>query len=94
MTWENYGTVWDVDHIFPTSKANLHDPIEAKAVFNWRNLRPLSSFVNRHVKSGSVTREAKEFFEKLKVVVRKEAETFQGGDPIDGSSAVLPPAGP
>jgi len=64
MTWDNYGTAWEVDHIFPIAKADLHDPAEFLAVCNWRNLQPLTPEENRE-KSDKVTPEARRLFEEL-----------------------------
>lgn len=64
-TWENYGKVWEIDHIYPIAKANINDPIELFAVSNYRNLRPLSAAENRK-KRDKVTAEALLLFEELK----------------------------
>jgi len=64
MTWDNYGTAWVVDHIFPLAKADLHDSVEFLAVCNWRNLQPLTPEENRE-KSDKVTPEARRLFEEL-----------------------------
>ena len=40
MTWDNYGE-WEIDHIFPLSKANLNDLDEVKRVCHFSNLQPL-----------------------------------------------------
>lgn len=41
MTWENYGSIWSVDHVLPLSQFNLNDLDEQKIAFNWKNLQPL-----------------------------------------------------
>lgn len=44
MTWENYGQgegKWNIDHIFPLSKADLTDRKQFLKVCHWFNLRPL-----------------------------------------------------
>lgn len=41
MTWENYGSVWHVDHIIPCSRFDLTDPRQQLTCFRWTNLQPL-----------------------------------------------------
>jgi len=40
MSWDNHGTEWEIDHIYPTS---LCGNTEADVIYNWRleNLQPL-----------------------------------------------------
>lgn len=71
MTWDNWGTYWEVDHIYPLAAANLEDRIEFLAVVNWRNLQPLEKFENRS-KGDTVTSEAQKLFDDLKTQFRKE----------------------
>lgn len=46
MTWENYGSVWHVDHIRPCAKFDLRDPAQQRACFHYSNLRPLWAIDN------------------------------------------------
>lgn len=64
MTWENWGSYWQLDHIFPLAKANMKDRVEYLAVWNWRNLQPLMVEENR-LKSDTVTPAAQELFDSL-----------------------------
>lgn len=41
MTWENYGTLWHIDHVIPCAFFNLTDPEQQKLCFNYANLQPL-----------------------------------------------------
>ena len=64
MTWENYGDVWHIDHIYPLSAANLEDRAEFLAVNNWRNLQPLR--VKHNLSKGDkITLSAKKLFNSL-----------------------------
>jgi hypothetical protein len=66
MTRENMGKAWEIDHIFPLSKANLKESrVEFLAANNWRNLQPLTPKQNRE-KGGTVTPEAQALFDQLK----------------------------
>jgi hypothetical protein len=50
-TWKNYGStnyggVWNLDHIIALAHHNVLDPVEAKAVNHWTNLRPMCAREN------------------------------------------------
>jgi hypothetical protein len=47
MTWENYGTVWECDHIRPQTAWDLSDPEQFRLCWSWRNLQPLFILQNR-----------------------------------------------
>lgn len=46
MTWENYGTLWHIDHRKPCAAFNLLDAGEQRACFHFTNLQPLSAVEN------------------------------------------------
>lgn len=48
MTWDNYGKIWDIDHIIPLSNA-YNDEMMYK-LCHYKNLRPLCSIINRTIK--------------------------------------------
>lgn len=41
MTWENYGTVWHVDHTLPCAIFDFTVEENVKTCFNWSNLAPM-----------------------------------------------------
>jgi hypothetical protein len=41
MSWDNYGEVWEIDHILPCSKFNLNLLEEQRKCFHFLNLQPL-----------------------------------------------------
>jgi hypothetical protein len=47
MTFDNYGSVWEMDHVKPVSSFNLKNQDEINQCFNWKNLSPLLSTKNR-----------------------------------------------
>jgi hypothetical protein len=62
MNWENYGKYngklnygWDIDHIIPISSSNDSD--ELKKLYNYTNLQPLCSKVNRDIKKDKINYE-------------------------------------
>jgi hypothetical protein len=75
MTWQNFGrNGWHVDHIFPVGQADLSDPAQVRAAFNWRNCRPVWEADNLK-KSDRVTPKARALFHQLVQHFRKQ----QGG---------------
>lgn len=47
MSWENYGPIWEIDHIRPCSNYDLRKFEHQKACFHWTNLQPLFTGENR-----------------------------------------------
>ena len=47
MTWDNYCSFWEVDHIIPLSSFDLTKEEEQKKAFHWSNLQPLEGKENR-----------------------------------------------
>jgi hypothetical protein len=47
MTWENHGTLWEIDHIKPCSLFDLTDPSQQKECFHYLNTQPLYYSDNR-----------------------------------------------
>jgi hypothetical protein len=47
MSWDNYGTVWEVDHVRPLANYDLTNPEIAKQLCHYTNLQPLFSLENK-----------------------------------------------
>ena len=47
MTKDNYGTIWEIDHIMPCSSFDLSKKEEQFKCFNYKNLQPLFTEENR-----------------------------------------------
>jgi hypothetical protein len=41
MTWQNYGSHWHVDHVFPLAWFDLSDPEQQKKAFGLKNMQPM-----------------------------------------------------
>ncbi len=46
MTFENYGKLWNIDHVYPVCKYDLTEYDVINNCFNWRNLRPVIKLHN------------------------------------------------
>ena len=42
MTWDNYGTYWNLDHVKPCASFNLEEKDNLLECFNWRNTMPVT----------------------------------------------------
>lgn len=47
MTFENYGKIWELDHVMPCSKFNLEIEESKLECFNWKNIAPILVSENR-----------------------------------------------
>ena len=47
MNWDNFGKVWQIDHILPLNSFDMTNPTHTLICFHWSNLQPLSSYENR-----------------------------------------------
>lgn len=55
MNWENYGKLWEIDHIRPCETFDLRDPEQQKVCFHFSNLRPLDRYTNRSRRFYAIT---------------------------------------
>jgi len=54
MTWDNYGSVWHIDHIMPISSFDHGNPDHVKRCWHFTNLRPM--FAEENIsKSNKIT---------------------------------------
>jgi len=52
MSWDNYGTNWDIDHKIPLATAITEEDV--LKLNHYTNLQPLDSYINRNVKRDKV----------------------------------------
>lgn len=55
MNWNNYGKLWNIDHIIPVSLLSDH-PDKVNLIFNWRNHQPI--FSGDNVRKGNSIKDA------------------------------------
>lgn len=41
ISWNNYGSIWHIDHVTPCSKFDLLNTLEQKKAFSWSNTRAM-----------------------------------------------------
>lgn len=46
MNWSNYGSLWNIDHIFPLSKVDWSNEDQVNNVCNYKNLMPQYKEIN------------------------------------------------
>jgi len=54
MAWDNWGEVWELDHIIPCASFDLSNEEEARRCFHYSNFQPLIKTENR-IKSDKIT---------------------------------------
>jgi len=52
MSWNNYGTNWDIDHKIPLATAITEEDVIR--LNHYTNLQPLNSYINRNVKRDKI----------------------------------------
>ena len=65
MNWNNYGTLWTIDHIIPVSKFDLTDENEKFKCWNWTNLMPLLAKENSSKKQNIQLEQVENIINKL-----------------------------
>lgn len=68
MTWENYGTEWQVDHIVPCSWFDMFQSHHQFVCFNYRNLQPLWTKENQ-LKHNELPENYKDIIEYIRLAI-------------------------
>lgn len=66
MSMDNYGEIWQVDHVIPCARFNLNNEEEIKHCFRWTNVQPLLRNHNSSKQSKVNETEIIEHFNKVK----------------------------
>ena len=66
MEWENYGSLWEFDHIFPLDKVDLTVEFNVLVVQNYRNIRAILKEEHK-AKRTKIFPEAQQLFEEIEV---------------------------
>ena len=67
MSWDNYGSYWEIDHVIPCASFNLKNEDEQLKCFNWKNCQPMITIQNRSKKDKIILNLI--FLQKLKVIL-------------------------
>jgi hypothetical protein len=65
MNWDNYGSLWSIDHIIPVCKFNLESEDEKYLCWNWTNLVPVTVKYNSSKKNSIDMKQVDCVIEKL-----------------------------
>ena len=66
MTWDNHGTVWEIDHIIPVSQFDLNNLEQQRLAFHWGNTRPLYKQDNQ-TRKNTIDQDAIDRIRELKI---------------------------
>jgi hypothetical protein len=72
FTWDNYGKVWEIDHVIPCATFNLLDKDHIYKCFNWKNTKPVQKNFNRKKNSKIVINENFEQELRLHIYIKKQ----------------------
>jgi len=65
MTFENYGTLWEIDHVIPINKFEFEDSTDIELCFSWFNVMPLYKTENMNKKAEVCNEQLREHLENL-----------------------------
>jgi hypothetical protein len=73
MSWENYGSVWHIDHKIPCASWNFENAFENHCCWNYRNLTPLLASINQSKHDKYDEEEKKKYLEEMKTILAEIA---------------------
>lgn len=69
MTWQNYGSVWHIDHKIPCNAWNFENTFENHCCWNYRNLSPMLASENQSKNDKYDKREKEKYMEEMKNIL-------------------------
>jgi hypothetical protein len=77
MSWDNYGTYWEIDHVMPCNAFDMTIEEEQFECFNWRNCRPCEVSENRSKNDSILLKEIDAQEEKVYCYLNKVVDTIE-----------------
>ena len=81
MSWDNYGTIWNVDHRMPISSFDLNNPKQLIQCQHYSNLQPMYGWENQWVKRDRILPKELARFNRIwacnKVYLAKKIRAFK-----------------
>ncbi len=67
FNWDNYGKVWEIDHVIPCAQFDLTIQENVDKCFNWKNTKPVKKNYNRKKNKNIVATQVLEHEIRLKI---------------------------
>lgn len=75
MSWDNYGSYWNIDHIIPVNKFDLLNQTQKFLCWNWTNLTPIQVSLNCSKKNNIINNQIIEKQNILHKYLKEEGST-------------------
>ncbi len=69
MSWQNYGSVWHIDHKIPCATWNFENAFENRCCWNYRNLSPMLASENQSKHDKYDENEKQKYMEEMKSIL-------------------------
>lgn len=66
MLFDNYGSVWSIDHVIPCYYFDVTNDKELHKCFNWSNLQPFKKIKNQEKVNKVTIKEINEHYRKVR----------------------------
>lgn len=75
FNWENYGKVWEIDHVIPCARFNLQNKEEIFKCFSWTNTKPVTKNFNRRKSNNIIENQVLEQNIRINLFTRQFLKT-------------------